>query len=156
MTYHYVDRRFLATADNGAILTTEQADVENREVATIDAVGENYNAENNVTAGGKYDCRFTGEYRPGQYKREIRLDSEVENWTTVDTNPALPERLIIRIKGYSDAISTNNTTEYGQDFNYRIRIKLKYLVEFKELKQNLRWPVSRQPLSVTINNTLQT
>ena len=112
-----------------------------------------YSSGNNINSQvSKATCTMMGEYRTGDFNREIRLDSEVENWTLTNTNPALPEYLVIRCKGNWDAISQNDGNNYGDDLKYRIRIHTSYLVEFKELKDGLKWPVADQPLSVTIND----
>lgn len=96
-----------------------------------------------------------GEYRPGDFRREIRLDSQVENWTLCTTNPSLPEKLLIRFKPQSNVRETNSVRSSGDSMQFRMRVHLNYLVEFKELKEGLRYPVVDQPLIVTIN-TAQT
>lgn len=106
---------------------------------------------NVVSRGGIISCQFDGEYRPGQFKRQIILDAQVENWTTTNTNPALTERLIVRIKPENPSIETSGTNVNGDDLKYKITAKLEYLVEFKELKPELRWPVRRQPATVTVS-----
>lgn len=153
--YHYLDRRYLAVQAGGNLELGEVTGAENRELGTAGAGAlDSYESTNHVGASGRHSCFFSGEYRPGDYKREVRLDSEVENWTLVTTNPALTERLIIRIKPYNEAIGLNDALVYGDDLKYRIRIKLNFLVEFKELKDTLKWPLSSQPLSVTINTSV--
>lgn len=99
---------------------------------------------------GRSICQFTGQYSPGDYKREIRLDSEVENWTAVTTNPALAERLYLRLKPSSARTVLNSATNSGDTIKCRVRVELEYLTEFKELKEGLRFPVQRQPITVTI------
>lgn len=101
---------------------------------------------------GKNTLVIQGEYRPGDFTREIRLDSQVENWTAIGSNPALPERLLIRVKPQSNVIESNSTRSAGDDMRYRIRVHINYLVEFKELKADLRYPVVNQPLTVNIAN----
>lgn len=111
----------------------------------------NYSANNNVNRRGIGPVlQLSGEYRPGDYNRAIRLDENVENWNLTTTNPKLPERLLFRVRKYQDAIQLNNGTTYNRLLNYRYQIKIEYLVEFKELKTGLKYPVQRQPLVVTI------
>lgn len=106
---------------------------------------------------GKHSCVFAGEYRPGQFKREIINDAQVENWTTVNTNPLLSERLLIRLKPENPALNTASTTNTsGDSIKYKFNVSLEYLVEFKELDANLRWPVQRQPLTILINSSANT
>ena len=113
-------------------------------------VADTFQSANNIGHPGSKIGIFEGVYRPGDFTREIRLDSEVENWTLCTTNPALPERLMLRLKPVTQAIDTNNATNYGDRILARVRVELDYLVEFKELKDGLQWPISRQPLTVTI------
>lgn len=115
-----------------------------------------YETSNHIYHPGRSSCTFSGEYRPGQFRREIRLDNDVENWTAVTTNPSLPEKLLIRLKPDNEGINDNSLTTFGDDLTYRIKVNLNYLVEFKELKDGLRWPVERQPLTVTIAQSINT
>lgn len=111
----------------------------------------NYEASNHVTSrSGHVSCNFSGEYQPGDYNREIRLDEQVQNWTPVTSNPALPERLLLRIKPVTEGFNDANTINYGDQLSYKLMVKLTYIVEFKELKIGLRWPVQRNPARVTI------
>lgn len=100
---------------------------------------------------GQSNCSLSGTYRPGQYRREINLDSQVENWTSVDTNPTLPERLLLRFKPENPGIATTaQALQRGDQMSFKIWTKINYVVEFKELKAGLRWPVQRQPILVTV------
>ena len=122
----------------------------NNEDSTPTNNAVNYETTNHVSNMGAGRITYHGEYKPGQFRREIHLDSEVENWTATNTNPSLPEKLMIRVKPVNDGIDTNSALSYGDDLHYKIRVKLNYLVEFKELKDGLRWPVQRQPITITI------
>ena len=96
--------------------------------------------------------QHSAQYTPGDFRREIALDSEVSTWTSVDQNPSYPERLLVRVKTYDenwhpaagDAITRNKNIEYI------IKVQIEYLTEFRELKYGLRYPTQRQPASVTI------
>lgn len=102
---------------------------------------------------GTATCNISGSYQTGDFNREIRLDSDVENWTAVTANPKLPERLIIRVKPNSNRLETASTLNGGDDMRYRIRVTIEYLVEFKELDYKLRYPVVTQPVTVVLNDT---
>lgn len=111
----------------------------------------NYESGNHVVSrSGHVSCNFSGVYAPGDYTREIRLDSQVENWTAVTANPLLPERLLIRIKPEAPAIQ-NDANNYGDQLAYKLVVKLEYLVEFKELRAGLRWPTQRNPATVSVS-----
>lgn len=135
---------------------TQMEDYENREdeegtggaVASIDHVP----ADNVVSRSGTTTLQKFGTYTPGSYNREIRLDADVENWTRTNTNPKLPEKLVIRIKPNANQLQTNSAVNGGDEIRCRVRLKCDYLVEFKELDFKLRYPVVYQPLTVTLNN----
>lgn len=94
--------------------------------------------------------KLSGSYAPGDFQRQIRLDSEVENWTSVDANPSLPERLLLRFKPFLNQFSNNSANSFNRTLKWRVTFRCEYLVEFKELKSTLRWPIERQPLIATI------
>lgn len=121
------------------------------------AVFNNYFAGNNiVNPVGQTTCQISGSYRPGQYKREIRLDPQVENWTEVNTNPSLQERLLVRFKPENPGYSVTPGVTRGDIIHCKIFLKVDYVVEFKELNPLLRWPVQRQPLTVTVTGNVTT
>lgn len=103
-----------------------------------------------TSRGGNISCVFSGVYRPGDFKREVLLDSQVENWTATNTNPSLPERLLVRLKPDNPGIPADAAGAAGDDIKYKITVKLDYLVEFKELSTYVRWPVVRQPITYSI------
>lgn len=97
---------------------------------------------------------MNGDYQPGDYTREIRLDADVENWTAIDQNPKLPEFVVFRLKTFMDGQSPalGDANNRNRPLSYRFRFKIDYLVEFKELRRGLRYPITRQPAVVTINS----
>jgi len=140
-------------ANSSGIVTNEM----NPGVANVEGAASAGNTSN-FTPGDLIGSRanspilkLSGSYRPGDFKRQIRLDSEVENWTLTTANPALPERLLLRYRSLWNALDTNNTSNYDRAIRFRYTIKIDYLVEFKELKSYLRWPVERQPLFCAIS-----
>ena len=115
----------------------------------------NLNTEVNFIANptGSSFAYFEGEYRPGQADQQIHEDDAVSIWTPVNANPTLREALLIRIKPYDNATVTSSTSNYERELTFNITIECEYLVEFKELPDTLRWPVTRNPLKITINET---
>ena len=138
----------------GDLLADNMNDIADEADGDAGAPGaNNFENGNNVTSRvGKCITTFTGQYTTGDYRREIILDAQVENWTAVSANPALSERLLLRLKPESPGLNT--TTARGDQIYAKIWCKLEYLVEFKELQAGLRWPVSRQPLQVAIDATV--
>lgn len=99
---------------------------------------------------------FVGEYRPGQYKREVKLDDDVEIWTPTNQNPKLPEILFLRARVYDNATPENagDAYNYNRALSFNITVECEYLVEFKELKDEFYRPASRNPI-LALANTLQ-
>ena len=125
---------------------------------SISTSGLNYETSNHVTRRGGASplCIMSGQYTPGDYKRAIHLDDQVENWTATTANPKLPERLTFRIKPYNEYTVSSSVATTDRLLAYRYQLSLDYLVEFKQLKTGLRYPVQRQPLTVTIAQTVAT
>lgn len=116
----------------------------------------NYETGNHVTSRGPSPIiHLSGEYRPGDFKNEIHLDANIENWTLTNTNPALSERLSFRIRPQWDSqtIAAGDGTTRERFFGYRQIFTADYLVEFKELKDGIKYPIQTQPISITINQT---
>lgn len=114
----------------------------------------NYENGNQVTSRGRGPvCIMQGSYRTGDYKNEIHQDALIENWTAVTANPKLSERLYFFIKGQGEAQALNDANTYGNNLQFRWNLEIEYLVEFKQLKTALRWPVQRQPVTITLNST---
>lgn len=99
---------------------------------------------------------FAGEYRPGQADQQIHEDDQVSIWTAVTANPALREALLIRIKPYDNASVQTSGADYERELTFNITIECDYLVEFKELPDGLRWPVNRNPLTISVNSSTTT
>lgn len=163
--WHGVQHRHLAPVGygmntNGFAITNYLAGADNTDtlnIETSDVTGDSYSGASNnmISHPGNKITQFQGVYRPGDFRREIRLDQDVENWTTTSTNPLLPERMLIRLKPDNDAVRTTTAVNAGDNFKARVIVKFEYLVEFKELKTGLRYPVQTQPLTVTINQDPQ-
>nr|QTE03870.1 MAG: capsid protein [Cygnus columbianus parvo-like hybrid virus] len=101
-----------------------------------------------TNAGSSY-TQISGSYRPGDYKREITQDEDVKNWTAVNANPSLTERLFLRFATTVNSRATSNTaTNLDSFMNLRVRFSIQYLTEFRELEERLKWPVNRNPIQV--------
>ena len=92
------------------------------------------------TADGTTDQTFTvfkGYYKPGQEKRNVNNDEDVKTWTKTTEQPSLTETLRIFI---SRAAFNDQTNRQALNF----RIKMKFIIQFKDLKVNYRFPLSGQ------------
>lgn len=98
--------------------------------------------------------QHSSQYSPGDFRREIALDDEINTWTSVDANPSYPERLLVRVKTYDDSWhpTGGDAVPRSKNIEFIIKVQIEYLTEFRELKYGLRYPVQRQPLTVTINS----
>lgn len=96
---------------------------------------------------------ISGEYRPGQADQQIHEDADVSIWTSVAANPGLREALMIRVRPYDNASVPNSgdANNYQRQFVYNVTAEIEYLVEFKELNNLIRWPTSRNPISINVN-----
>lgn len=153
---HFVGSHAQGADTNGVVRYESVGNLNNVEGAGTAGTTTNFTTGNMVTSRGTSPIlKLSGEYRPGQFSRQIHLDSEVENWTAIDANPSLPERLLLRFKPYWNALDTNDANSYNRAMQFRITFKIDYLVEFKELKAGLRWPVERQPVIAAVNTNLE-
>lgn len=151
---HYVYPLAMFTEAGGVkaeqLVNGWNAEADESTTANDNFVGTALNSNRNHT------LQLSGQYSPGDAKHEIRQDNEVENWTLVTTNPTLRELLLLRIKPETSRRNANSATDNGRTLRYKYTVQLEYLVEFKELKDGLRWPVQNQPLTITINNNAYT
>lgn len=164
--YHYLNAPALAqelhgTRTAGYIQKDDDAatPMENDEDAVPTAAGSNpadvdsFSTGNMVvTRGGSVSLTKYGKYQTGDYDNEVRLDADIENWTAINANPKLPEKLVIRVKPQSNVLEGNSTRQGGDETKYRLRVQINYLVEFKELDYKIRFPVVTQPVTVTLND----
>ena len=97
---------------------------------------------------------YNSQYEAGDTQQEIVLDENVSTWTLTSTNPSLEENLLIRVKAADDATAnaSGNAANYGRTLSYNLKVKVEYLVEFRELKEGLRYPVQRDPITITIES----
>ena len=153
---HFLGCHSYGVATGGVSRNESNINENNVEGATSAGTTSNFATGNNIASRAASPViKLSGSYRPGQFKRQIHLDSEIENWTSVAANPSLPERLLFRFKPYWNAIDTNNGTSYNRAMLFRWTFKIDYLVEFKELKSGLRWPIERQPVICAIQTNAE-
>ena len=154
---HYVGSHALAIDSNGGVEANHiPINLTNLEGSGPSGVTVNYESGNHVQSRGVGPIlKLSGSYRPGQKSRQIHLDSEVENWTAVSANPALPEKLLFRVKPVWNGLDTNDANNYQRNISFRVVFQCEYLVEFKELKTGLRWPVERQPIIAAIQTNIE-
>lgn len=94
---------------------------------------------------------ISGTYKPGMIARNIQNDGDVKTWTaTSNTLPALKE--ILTLNFFKDSL--NYTTGLNTSFN--CCVELDYIVQFKDLREQARYPNSTttdQDIGVIISDT---
>lgn len=95
-----------------------------------------------------------GTYMPGQIKRNIVNDGDVKTWTKTDgTLPTLKDLLTINFWLHPLASSSSSGVTYGAA---NMQINLKYVVQFKDLKLQARYPntlVTNQDIQLNLNES---
>jgi hypothetical protein len=110
----------------------------------------NYDNAVPINSNRRNTLQLSGQYSPGDADHDIRLDGDVENWTATNQNPKLTERLGIRLKPETQsqrAPGDQGAVNYGRKLKYKYTVRLEYLVEFKELVDELRWPTTYNPIT---------
>jgi hypothetical protein len=127
MVYENIDTYSdTATSTGNTMPISNQADMLAYKNVKEHRVAPNDSRQNNITI-------ISGQYRPGQAKRNIINDGDVKTWTkTTATLPNLKETLTLNFVRHPMA--------YGTLFNANIQISLKYIVQFKDLKIQARYP----------------
>lgn len=91
-----------------------------------------------------YTTVISGEYRPGMVKHNIVNDGDIKTWTQISANSGLPtntDTLVIfafpnDMGGQVRGSGTSNSASGGCN----VRIELDYIVQFKDLKSQARYP----------------
>jgi len=96
---------------------------------------------------------LSGHYKPGQAKRNIQNDGDVKTWVATNNggtaaSPTLKEFLTLYLYRHELAYLKPATKLPGVN----IQVKLKYIVQFKDLLQNARYPnTTSTDFSLTID-----
>lgn len=93
-------------------------------------------------AGNNYAV-VKGFYRAGSAHKNVENDEDVKTWTKVTQQPSLTEEMTVAM---NKAWQNDTTAPMGAN----VRIKLRYIVQFKDVVNNYRWPASTQtPVTVS-------
>jgi hypothetical protein len=152
---HYVRSMYSAITVDSVEKQAEPVNKSNEPDASQTNTGStsNYESQNHIRNEGSSIIKLSGHYRPGDYTRDIAQDTDIERWTAVDASPALREALLLRIKPTRNYYNDNDANTYDRYIKFKITTQLEYLVEFKELRDGLKWPVRNQPATVSIVTT---
>lgn len=96
-----------------------------------------------------------GRYKPGQTKRNIINDGDVKTWTAIGSVPNLTESLVLNFwrapLQYYDGAGI--AAEATQPHCLNMQVELKYIVQYKDLKLQARYP-NRATTGQTITQIL--
>ena len=79
---------------------------------------------------------MSGVWKPGDYKREVRDDTEAKVWTQVSASPTLKEVLHLKIFPESVNDQSNSSPICTMECTF------KYIVQFKDQKSDFKYPQS--------------
>lgn len=115
-------------------------------------------ADGNMVNGGKGVVHLAGRYKHGDFTREVKDDSEAAIWTAIGARPTLEENLLIRVKPIhtttGDIWDTSSVTNSGGRIKAKINLTLEYLTQFKDPVPAIAYPVTSEPLTVSISSTV--
>ena len=103
-----------------------EVDNHNSDIKTLDT---NRNAAHN----SKSSVTYNGTYQAGDYGEDVINDALHEIWTSVGSQPLYSE-------GLEFTVRRHRTQAAAVGFqNIYVRMNVKYIVQFKDLKQQFRW-----------------
>lgn len=148
---------FYGAATGGLRLATVGYNIEDTAISTTgDTANSGTNGSYGVSRQNNAVIVHSDSYKSGDFRREIALDDEISTWTGVNSSPTYPENLLVRFN--TDEASTGLAGDFGtrnRRLQINLRMKVEYLVEFKELKSAIRYPVKRDPITITTNTLNQ-
>lgn len=80
-----------------------------------------------------------GVYKPGSAKRDVANDGDIKLWTEVSASPTYKE--ILQIHFYKHPFSVDSRTNEPNQVNINLEVKLKYIVQYKQLLQSAKYPI---------------
>lgn len=110
----------------------------------------NINANTATTTNNRNNVQvIRGTYKPGQAKRNIVNDGDVKTWSATGAAPTtLVEMLTLNFWRAPMA--------YATAYNANLQIRLKYIVQYKDLKLQARYPsvvTTDQDITIVLNET---
>lgn len=132
-----------ATSTGNVMPVTYLQEIMNFKNIRYDKLGYNDTSTNNN------QVIISGTYKPGSIKRNIVNDGDVKTWTA--TGAALPNLNEILTLNF-----IRHPLGWATPLVWHMQIKLKYIVQFKDLKQQARYPnsiIADQDITMTINET---
>lgn len=93
-----------------------------------------------------------GNYKPGQAKKDVSNDGEVKLWTPNGEPPPYVEQL--QLLHYQAPLSGSNLNDNQGDittgYNLNVQVRLKYTVQYKQLKEACYYPMEQVSIATTL------
>nr|QKK82944.1 hypothetical protein 3 [Forsythia suspensa parvo-like virus] len=99
-----------------------------------------------------YVTTIAGEYRPGMVRHNIVNDGDIKTWTKIsDGSPTNTDTLVILAFPGDMAMSTRvkDDTTTISNLGCNVRIELDYIVQFKDLQSQARYPSTNTSSAIT-------
>jgi hypothetical protein len=82
-----------------------------------------------------------GNYKPGQAKRDVSNDSDVKLWTRTGGATTTPTyREVLQLMHYAHPLALSREEDSALGHNLLVQVRMKYIVQFKQLKQSAKYP----------------
>lgn len=82
-----------------------------------------------------------GTYKPGSAKRDVSNDGDVKLWTKTDADATPTYKEMLQLMHYMNPMSAGNYAS-ATGHHLQMQIKLKYIVQYKQLNQTAHYPVT--------------
>lgn len=94
---------------------------------------------------------ISGKWKPGDVSHNIVNDGDVKTWTPTGSIPN--EKVLLTLNWWQDELSHR----IPQEINANVKVELKYIVQFKDLRMQARYPNSKitdQDIAQYIDNDI--
>ena len=98
--------------------------------------------ESAQTPLGANATSLSGRYKPGQHRREVREDEDAKTWTDTEAAPTLQENLAIYFCEAPLSWIPLNDDQTSNRLIYNCTLTLKYIVQWKDLKLEWKYPTA--------------
>jgi hypothetical protein len=84
-----------------------------------------------------------GTYKPGTAKRDVSNDGDVKLWTQTAGNATPSYKEVLQLMHYVAPLSSaSSETPTISGHNLQVQVRMKYIVQFKQLKQGIKYPAA--------------
>lgn len=94
-----------------------------------------------------------GTYKPGSAKRDISNDGDVKLWTQTAANATPTYKEVLQLMAYCGPLSSQGGSDAPTltGHHLQVQVRLKYIVQFKQLKQGIKYPAATATTITTSN-----